>query len=122
MCCLDSSQITKYRLFALYSKTCVKRPLSNYRKLFFKTSYRLGPNNTGSELSLNAGQKYCRMLPLVAFCKRLTFIKLPFVIKIFVCLFLVAVIHRFYCKITAKSSNIHFTRRVNLRQAVDRSK
>ena len=37
-----------------------------------------------------AGQKYCRMLPFAqdaprgAFCNPLTFIKLPFVIKIFV--------------------------------------
>ena len=33
---------------------------------------------------LNAGQKYCRMLPLEHSAIVLTFIKLPFVIKIFV--------------------------------------
>ena len=36
------------------------------------------------QLSLNAGQKYCRMLPLVHSAKFVAFIKLPFVIKIFV--------------------------------------
>ena len=37
-------------------------------------------------LSLNAGQKYCRMLEHSAILS--TFIKLPFVIKIVFCLFL----------------------------------
>ena len=36
------------------------------------------------QLSLNAGQKYCRMLPLEHSAILLTFIKLPFVIKTFV--------------------------------------
>ena len=36
------------------------------------------------QLSLNAGQKYCRMLPLEHSAILLIFIKLPFVIKIFV--------------------------------------
>ena len=49
----------------LYSKTCVNQPLSKRPIIGFQ-----------DELSLNAGQKYCRMLS--------TFIKLPFVIKIFV--------------------------------------
>ena len=35
-------------------------------------------------LSLNAGQKYCRMLQREHSATRLTFIELPFVIKIFV--------------------------------------
>ena len=40
------------------------------------------------QLSLNAGQKYCRMLQGEHSAILLTFIKLPFVIKIFVfCLF-----------------------------------
>ena len=34
-----------------YSKTCAKRPLSKRPKIVFKT-----------QLSLNAGQRYCRML------------------------------------------------------------
>ena len=49
-----------------YSKTCIKRPLSKRPKVGFQ-----------DKLSLNAGQKYCRMLQL------LTFIKLLFVIKIY---------------------------------------
>ena len=36
------------------------------------------------QLLLNAGQKHCRMLPLKHSAILLTFIKLPFVIKIFV--------------------------------------
>ena len=49
----------------IYRKTCVKRPISKRPKIGFQ-----------DQLSLNAGQKYCRIL--------LTFIRLPFVIKIFV--------------------------------------
>ena len=51
----------------LYSKTCLKRPL--------KKEY---------QLSLNAGQKYCRMLQGEQSAILSTFIKLPFIIKIFV--------------------------------------
>ena len=49
----------------LYSKTCEKRPLSKRQKIGFQ-----------DQLLLNAGQKYCRIFS--------TFIKLLFVIKIFV--------------------------------------
>ena len=48
-----------------YSKTCVKRPLSKRPKIGFP-----------DQLSLNAGQSIAAIL--------LTYIKLPFVIKIFV--------------------------------------
>ena len=41
------------------------------------------------QLSLNAGQKYCRMLQWEHSAILLTFIKLPFVIKIFVLSFLI---------------------------------
>ena len=51
--------------FISIHKTCVKRPLSKRTKIGFQ-----------DQISLNAGQKYCRIL--------LTFMKLPFVIKIFV--------------------------------------
>ena len=40
------------------------------------------------QLSLNAGQKYCRMLQREHFAILSTFIKLPFVIEIYFCLFL----------------------------------
>ena len=56
-----------------YIKTCIKRTLSNRPKIGFQ-----------DQLSLNAGQKYCRMLQGEHSAIRLTFIKLPFVIKIFV--------------------------------------
>ena len=56
-----------------YSKTCVKRPVSKRHKIGFQ-----------DQLSLNAGQKYCRMLQREHSAILSTFIKLPFVIKIFV--------------------------------------
>ena len=57
----------------VYSKTCLKWLLSKRPKHGFQ-----------DQLSLNAGQKYCRMLPLEHSAILSTFIKLPFVIKIFV--------------------------------------
>ena len=59
------------------SKTCVKRPLSIRPKICFQ-----------DQLSLNAGQKYCRMPQGEHSAILLTFIKLPFVFKIFVLSFL----------------------------------
>ena len=56
-----------------YSKTCLKRSLSNRPKIGFEY-----------QLSLNAGQKYCRMLQREHSAILSTFIKLPFVTKIFV--------------------------------------
>ena len=60
-----------------YSETCHKRPLKKTPKIGFQ-----------DRLSLNAGQKYCRMLQGEHFAILSTFIKLPFDIKICVCLFL----------------------------------
>ena len=57
-------------------KTCVKRPLSKIQQIDFQ-----------DQLSLNADQKYCKMLQGEHSDILSTFIKLPFVIKIFVCLF-----------------------------------
>ena len=54
-------------------KTCVKQPLPKRQKLGFQ-----------DKLSLNAGQKYCWMLQGEHSAILLTFIKVPFVIKIFV--------------------------------------
>ena len=58
---------------SIYSKTCIKRPLSKRQKTVFQ-----------DQLSLNAGQKYCRMLQGEHSAILLIFIKLPFVIKTFV--------------------------------------
>ena len=58
---------------ARYSKTCVKRQFSKRPKIGIQ-----------AYLSLIAGQKYCRMLQGKHFAILSTFIKLPFVIKIFV--------------------------------------
>ena len=69
----------------MYSKTCVKRPLSKRLQIGFQ-----------DQLLLNAGQKYCRMLQGEHSAILSFFIKLPHIIKIFV-VFLVAVLHRFYC-------------------------
>ena len=55
------------------SKTCLKLPLSKRPKIGFQ-----------DQLLLNAGQKYCRMLQGEHSAILPTFIKLPFVIKIFV--------------------------------------
>ena len=48
------------------------------------TQVLLYSENFQNKLSLNAGQKYCRMLQGEHSAILLTFIKLPFVIKIFV--------------------------------------
>ena len=58
--------------FLRYSKTCVKQPLSKPPQLGFE-----------AQSSLNAGQKYCRMLQEEHSAIISTFIRLPFVIKIF---------------------------------------
>ena len=55
-----------------YSKTCLKRSLKRTKNCF------------QLRLSLNAGQKYCRMLQWEHSAILLTFIKLPFSIKTFV--------------------------------------
>ena len=56
-----------------YSKTCLKRPFKKKTKIVFQ-----------DRLSLKAGQKYCRMLPLEYSAILSTFIKRPFVINFFV--------------------------------------
>ena len=60
-------------LHFVYSKTCVKWPFSKRPKIGFQ-----------DHLSLNAGQKYCRMLQGEHSAILLTCIKRPFVIQIFV--------------------------------------
>ena len=60
-----------------YSETCVKWPLSKRPKFVFQ-----------DRLSLNAGQKYCRMLQGEHSAILSTFNKLPFVVETFVlCIF-----------------------------------
>ena len=56
-----------------YSKTCLKRPLKNNTKI-----------GSHDRLSLNAGQRYCRMLQGMHSAIISTFIKEPFVINILV--------------------------------------
>ena len=58
-----------------YSKICLKQPFKRRPKIGFQ-----------DPLSLNAGQKYCRMLQGEHSASAIlwNFIKLPFVIKIFV--------------------------------------
>ena len=57
----------------VYSKTCLKQPLKRRPKIGFQ-----------DQVSLTTGQKYCRMLQRKHFAILSTFVKLPFVIKIFV--------------------------------------
>ena len=68
----SKTMLTPISSSAVYIKTCVKRPLSKRPQIGFQ-----------NQLSLSAGQKYCRML--------------PFVIKILFVYFWVAVLDRFYC-------------------------
>ena len=67
--------VKRYLQFYLwyYNKTCVKWPLSKWPKIGFQ-----------NQLSLYAGQKYCRTLQGEHSAILSTSIKLPFVIKIFV--------------------------------------
>ena len=67
--CIESLFHAKIMQFLVYSKTCVKRLLSKRPKIGFQ-----------DQLSLNAGQKYCRMLQGEHSAILLTFIELPFVI------------------------------------------
>ena len=62
-----------FNIFLWYSKTCLEQPLKKKTKIVFQ-----------DRLLLNAGQKYCRMLQGEHSAILLTFIKLPFVINIFV--------------------------------------
>ena len=65
------------KLFVHYTtaapKTCLKRPLKKKTRIGFQ-----------DQLSLNAGQKYCRMLQGGHSSILSTCIKLPFVLKVFV--------------------------------------
>ena len=67
------SYILSTVFLTIYSKTCVKRTLSQRQKIGFQ-----------DQLSPNAGQKYCRMLQGGHSAILSNFIKLPFIIKIFV--------------------------------------
>ena len=60
-----------------YSKTCVKRPLSKRSQIGFQ-----------DQLSLNAGQKYCRILQREHSAILSTFIKLHLSLRSLFCLFL----------------------------------
>ena len=64
-------------LYKRYSKTCVKRLLSKKTEIVFQ-----------DQLSLNADQKYCRMLQWEHSAVLSTFIEVPFVIRSLYCLFL----------------------------------
>ena len=73
--CAEKARLTDSGniIYIVYSKTCLKRPLSKRSKFGFQ-----------DQLSLNADQKYCRMLQGEHSAILSTFIKLPFVFKIFV--------------------------------------
>ena len=71
--CFEKVNIDREEYRDSYSKTCVKWPLSKRQKIGYQ-----------DQLSLNAGQKYCRLLQEEHSAILLTFIKLPFEIKIVV--------------------------------------
>ena len=60
-------------IFQVLCKTCVKRQLSKRQKIGFQ-----------HQLSLNAGQKYCRMIQGEHSVILLNFVKIPFAIKMLV--------------------------------------
>ena len=63
----------------MYRKTCLKQPLSKR------------PNFFQDKVSINAGQKYCRMLQREQSAIFLTFIKLTLSLRSLFCLFLSAI-------------------------------
>ena len=75
--CFNAVCIGVTSLHRAYSKSCVKQPLSTRQQIGFQ-----------GQLSLNAGQKYCRTLQGEHSAMLSAFIKLPFVIKILFCLLL----------------------------------
>ena len=74
--------------FCIYSKTCVKRPLSKRRK-----------NGFQGQLPLNAGQKYCRMLQVEHSAILSTFIKLTVIQILFLSIFERPFYSGFYCTV-----------------------
>ena len=72
----------------------LKRPLSKRPKIGFQ-----------DQLSLNAGQKYCRMLQREHSAILFTFIKGPFVIKILIAL---SIFEWPFCKVLLYTYCIHF--------------
>ena len=87
-----------------YSKTCVKQPHSKRPKIGHQ-----------DQLSLNADQKYCKMLQGEHSAILSTFNKLPFVFKIFV---LSIFEWLFYTGFTVHSRNVLFSRTTFLEQTV----
>ena len=85
--------VTRFGYLLHYSKTCVKWPLKNRQN-----------KDLNDKWYINEGRKYCRMLPLGAFCNifvlHLAIIGLD---NKFVDFLRVAVLHRFYCM--CKASN-----------------
>ena len=68
-----ASNLDVQSIISVYSKTSVKRPLSKRPQIGFP-----------DQLSLNAGQNYCRMLQAEHSAVLLTFIKLPFAMEFFI--------------------------------------
>ena len=90
----DDTSMQKLRPFHIYVKM---KPYTKTKLIFivFHSLHTVKPDcktatlketkiSFQDQLSLNAGQKYCRLLQGEHFAILLTFIKLPFVIKIFV--------------------------------------
>ena len=78
-----------------YSKTCVKGPSSKRPNIGFQ-----------DQLSLNAGQKHCRILSLEHSAKYWPSLSYHLSLKSLFCLFLVAILHLFYCILQTIWSNL----------------
>ena len=87
----------------LYAYTCMYIDCWLYSKTYLKW-----PLKKEDQLSLNAGQKYCRMLQGEHSAILSTFIKLPFVIKIFVLSFLSGCLRHFLLYWQNSSSTLCF--------------
>ena len=72
----------------MYSKTCLKRSLKKKTKIGFQ-----------DRLSINAGQKYCRMLqgPLIKLPSKDLLLSYHLPLRALFCLFLSGRLRRFYC-------------------------
>ena len=88
--CFEASPTMSILTLSVFSESTIKPVLNGHSK---------GRQKIGLQdrLSLNAGQKYCRMLQGEHSTILSTFIKLPFVVRPLICLFFSGRFRQFYC-------------------------
>ena len=77
-CTISNHKYNNQCLLSTCSKTCVKRSLSKWQK----------KNGFQDRFSLNAGQKYCKMLQMEHFAIQLTSLSYQFSLRPLFCLFM----------------------------------